>query len=75
MQKEENELISFLTLLRRYEEVLRQQINNQDLDWNKLAEVKRALLERLDSPSVEEVINYLLVNSSREKNHRTNEKF
>lgn len=67
MQKEENELISFLTLLRRYEEVLRQQINNQDLDWNKLAEVKRALLERLDSPSVEEVINYLLVNSSREK--------
>ncbi|MFZ4861295.1 hypothetical protein ACL9RF_03845 [Sphingobacterium sp. Mn56C] len=67
MQKEENELISFLTLLRRYEEVLHQQINNQYFGWNKLAEVKRTVLERLDSPSVEEVINYLLVNSSREK--------
>ncbi|HUH18557.1 hypothetical protein [Albibacterium sp.] len=67
MQKEEQELISFLTLLRQYDAVIRQQINNETLDWNELAEVKRTLLTRLDSPSVEEVVNYLLVNSSREK--------
>lgn len=67
MQKEEQELISFLTLLRRYDWVIRQQINNQIIDWNELAEIKRTLLTCLDSPSVEEVANYLLVNSSREK--------
>lgn len=67
MQKEEHELISFLTLLRRYEWLIRRQINNQIIDWSELSEIKQHLLTHLSSPTVVEVTNYVLVNSSNEK--------
>lgn len=67
MEKEEQELLTFFTILRRYDWVVQQQIKKQILDWTELAEIKTMILSRLNSSTIEEVTNQILINSSREK--------